>query len=58
MMNYELEKYNAVTAEDILKESRIIFRQENSNTLYYLFKELIMMETIIHVRQEKCTTDS
>ncbi|NJO25966.1 MAG: insulinase family protein [Bacteroidia bacterium] len=34
-MNDELEKYNTVTAEDILKESRIIFRPENSNTLYY-----------------------
>jgi predicted Zn-dependent peptidase len=35
-MNHELEKYNVVTAEDILEESRIIFRPENSNTLYYL----------------------
>ena len=34
-MNHELEKYNVVTAEDILNESRIIFRPENSNTLYY-----------------------
>jgi zinc protease len=34
-MNHELEKYNVVTAEDILEESRIIFRQENSNTIYY-----------------------
>jgi len=34
-MNHELEKYNVVTAEDILSESRIIFRPENSNTLYY-----------------------
>lgn len=37
-MNKELEKYNVVTAEDILHESRIIFRPENSNTLYYLSK--------------------
>jgi zinc protease len=37
-MNHELEKYNVVTAEDILKESRIIFRAENSNTLYYYSK--------------------
>ncbi len=37
-MNHELEKYNVVTAEDILNESRIIFRPENSNTLYYLSK--------------------
>ena len=37
-MNHELEKYNVVTAEDILNESRIIFRHENSNTLYYYSK--------------------
>ena len=37
-MNHELEKYNGVTAEDILNESRIIFRPENSNTLYYYSK--------------------
>lgn len=35
LMNHELEKYNVVTAEDILHESRVIFRPENSNTLYY-----------------------
>ena len=34
-MNHELENYNVVTVEDILNESRIIFRPENSNTLYY-----------------------
>ncbi|MFI5187882.1 MAG: M16 family metallopeptidase [Chitinophagales bacterium] len=34
-MNHELEKYNTVTVEDILNESRNIFREENSNTLYY-----------------------
>ena len=38
-MNHELEKYNVVTAEDILNESRIIFRPENSNTLYYYSKK-------------------
>ena len=37
-MNFELEKYASVTAEDILNESRNIFRQDNSNTLYYLAK--------------------
>ena len=36
MMNEELEKYAAVTTEDILKESRNIFRKENSNTIWYL----------------------
>jgi len=38
MMNTELEKYNAISTEDILNESRIIFRPENSNTLYYCSK--------------------
>ena len=37
-MNHELEKYNVVTEEDILNESRTIFRPENSNTLYYYSK--------------------
>jgi zinc protease len=35
-MNFELEKYGSVTTEDILQESRAIFRKENSNTIYYL----------------------
>ena len=34
-MNFELEKYGTVTTEDILQESRTIFRKENSNTIYY-----------------------
>jgi predicted Zn-dependent peptidase len=34
-MNFELEKYGSVTTEDILQESRNIFREENSSTLYY-----------------------
>jgi predicted Zn-dependent peptidase len=34
-MNLELDKYATVTTEDILQESRNIFRKENSNTLYY-----------------------
>jgi zinc protease len=37
-MNHELEKYNVVTEDDILHESRTIFRAGNSNTLYYLSK--------------------
>jgi zinc protease len=36
MMNEELEKYAAVTTDDILKESRKIFKKENSNTIWYL----------------------
>jgi predicted Zn-dependent peptidase len=35
LMNTEFEKYAAVTVQDILEESRTIFRKENSNTLYY-----------------------
>ena len=35
LMNTELGKYAAVTTQDILEESRTIFRRENSNTLYY-----------------------
>ncbi len=35
LMNKELEKYNVVTTKDILNESRNIFREENSSTLYY-----------------------
>ena len=35
-MNFELEKYGAVTAEDILQESRIVFRHTNCNTIHYL----------------------
>lgn len=35
-MNFELEKYASVTTEDMLQESRRIFRPSNSNTLYYL----------------------
>ena len=37
-MNTELEKYNTITVDDILKESKIIFRKENSNTLHYYSK--------------------
>jgi zinc protease len=35
-INFELDKYNSITADDILQESKNIFRNENSNTLYYL----------------------
>jgi predicted Zn-dependent peptidase len=35
-MNFELEKYASVTTEDILQESRTIFRNTNSNTIYYV----------------------
>jgi predicted Zn-dependent peptidase len=38
MMNTELGKYQAVTAEEILTTSRQIFDANNSNTLYYQSK--------------------
>jgi zinc protease len=36
LMNTELSKYQAVTTDDILKESRKIFDEKNSTTLYYM----------------------
>ena len=38
LMNTELERYQSVTAEDIMEYSRIIFKANNSNTLYYRSK--------------------
>ena len=35
LMNKELAKYQAVTADELLQETRIIFDENNSNTLYY-----------------------
>src|SRR5260221_4687895 len=35
-MKFELDNYGSVTTEDILQESRNIFRSNNSSTLYYL----------------------
>jgi len=35
LMNRELEKYNSVTSEEIREESKNIFREENSSTMYY-----------------------
>lgn len=39
LMNTELSKYNEVTADDILAESRRIFVDSNSHTLYYRAKK-------------------
>lgn len=36
LMNTELARYAAVSTQDILEESRHIFRKENSNTIWYL----------------------
>lgn len=38
LMNDELEKYQSITADELLQESRKIFDEKNSNTLYYLAK--------------------
>ena len=35
LINKELDRYRAVTAEQILQECKIIFEEKNSNTLYY-----------------------
>jgi zinc protease len=35
LINKELERYKAVTADDILQQSKIIFDDNNCNTLYY-----------------------
>ncbi|MGG9970775.1 M16 family metallopeptidase [Ferruginibacter sp. SUN002] len=35
LINTELEKYHAVTAEELINESKIIFDEKNCNTLYY-----------------------
>jgi hypothetical protein len=38
LMNTELSKYQSITAEEVLAESKKIFDERNSNTLYYLSK--------------------
>ncbi|HEY0731252.1 MAG TPA: pitrilysin family protein [Chitinophagaceae bacterium] len=38
LMNSELERYHRVTVEDIKEESKNIFRESNSNTIWYLSK--------------------
>ena len=39
MVNLEVEKYLAVTAEQIKEQANIIFRKENCSTLYYKAKK-------------------
>ena len=39
LINTELAKYQAVTTEDIINESRIIFDDKNCSTLYYYSEE-------------------
>ncbi|MBX9783385.1 MAG: insulinase family protein [Chitinophagaceae bacterium] len=38
LMDEELEKYQSITADELREESRKIFDEKNSNTLYYLAK--------------------
>jgi len=38
LMNTELEKYYAVTVEDIRNYSNDLFAETNSNTIWYLSK--------------------
>lgn len=38
LMNTEMEKYNAVSTDDILQESQRIFDEKNSSTIYYYCK--------------------
>ena len=35
LMNTELEKYQAVTREEIMEESNLVFIEDNCSTLYY-----------------------
>lgn len=39
LINVELSKYQAVTTEQILEQSRIIFNENNCSTMYYLSEE-------------------
>lgn len=39
MINYEWDKYNAVTAETLLATAKHTFRKDNSNTLFYRKKK-------------------
>ena len=36
LMNDELQRYQSITAQELLEESKKIFDEGNSNTLYYL----------------------
>ena len=35
LINKELERYQAVTRDELMNESRVIFNDNNCNTLYY-----------------------
>jgi len=38
LMNDELQRYESVTVQELMEESRKVFDESNSNTLYYLAK--------------------
>ena len=38
LMNTELDRYNEITAADILSYSKILFDENNSNTIHYYSK--------------------
>jgi len=38
LMNEELSRYQSITAAELMEESRKLFDESNSNTLYYLAK--------------------
>ena len=40
LFNTDREQYSAITAADIMDYSRRIFDEKNSNTLYYLGKQV------------------
>ncbi|WP_431212621.1 hypothetical protein ACQ86N_44210 [Puia sp. P3] len=52
MMNTELGKYQAVTAEEILEASRQLFDVKNSNTMYYRSEKRARM-----VQKRVCLTE-
>jgi predicted Zn-dependent peptidase len=39
MINHEVEKYLAVTAEQIMEQANLVFKKENCSTLYYKAKK-------------------
>jgi zinc protease len=39
LINHEMEKYHAVTREEIKEQANLIFRKENCSTLYYKAKK-------------------
>lgn len=45
-LNYETEKYLAITAEEIRGQAQKIFRHENLSTLVYLAEEVAETATV------------